>query len=230
MSVRKSIRRASPPMRPLVLRLAGMDLDVRATVALVVVTLLLILDAYHSFLSGDGVAGALRAKAIERFVYYLVIPLAVILLIFRDPPSEYGFGFGDWRQGLLWSGTFIVLSIPLILAVSSTPAMARYYSAYRGSGPDLLFTFFLDLVGWEFVFRGFLLFALYRLMGPTAIVLQAVPFALAHIGKPEIETLSTIFGGTFFGWMAWRSKSFVYPFLLHWFIFSLTVVVAGSAS
>jgi len=229
MLARKASRAALRPLRPLVLRLAGMDLDVRATVALVVVTLLLIVDAYHSFLSGAGVEGALRAKAIERFVYYLIIPLAVILLLFRDPPSEYGFGIGDWRQGLLWSGSFIVLSIPLILAVAGTPAMARYYSAYRGSGLDLLFTFFLDLVGWEFVFRGFLLFALFRIMGPTAIVLLAVPFALAHIGKPEIETLSTIFGGTFFGWIAWRSRSFVYPFLLHWFIFSLTVMVARSA-
>src|SRR3972149_3352041 len=66
----------------------------------------------------------------------------------------------------------------------------------------------LDLIGWEFFFRGFLLFGLMRLMGPTAVVAQAVPFALAHLGKPEAETLSPIFGGTLFAWVAWRRFSF----------------------
>ena len=62
---------------------------------------------------------------------------------------------------------------------------------------------FLDLFGWEFFFRGFILFAYARKFGPHAIWLQAVPFALAHIGKPEVETLSTIFGG-FALWAGWH--------------------------
>lgn len=220
----------APPSRPLLLRLAGLDLDGRAALAVIAVTLLLTLDAYHSLLPDAGFTGALRAKAVERFIYYLVVPLVLIVFVFRDPPRDYGFTWGDWRQGLKWAGLLIALSVPVILTAGATPAMARYYAAYRGPWPDLLLTFFLDLVGWEFVFRGFLLFALYRLMGPTAVVLQAMPFALAHIGKPELETLSTIFGGSLFGWIAWRSRSFVYPFLLHWFIFSLVVFVARSGA
>ncbi|MGH2625619.1 MAG: CPBP family glutamic-type intramembrane protease [Anaerolineales bacterium] len=219
-----------PTSRPLRLRIAGLDLEGRSAVAIVAVTLLLMLDAYHTFLPGEGFTGALRAKALERFVYYLVVPLVIIVFVFRDSPREYGFTWGDWRQGLKWAGLLIALSIPVILTAGRTPAMARYYAAYRGTWPDLMLTFLLDLVGWEFVFRGFLLFALYRLMGPTAVVLQAMPFALAHIGKPELETLSTIFGGSLFGWIAWRSRSFVYPFLLHWFIFSLVVFVARAGA
>ena len=60
--------------------------------------------------------------------------------------------------------------------------------------------------------------------GAEALWLQAVPFAIAHIGKPEIETLSTIFGGFAFGWVAWRTRSFVYPFLIHWYIATLTYI------
>jgi membrane protease YdiL (CAAX protease family) len=56
-----------------------------------------------------------------------------------------------------------------------------------------------------------------------------VPFALAHLGKPEVETLSTIFGGFLFGLVAWRSKSFLYAFLIHWFVATFTIYVAGSA-
>jgi len=85
----------------------------------------------------------------------------------------------------------------------------------------------LDLFGWEFFFRGFILFAFARKFGANAIWLQAVPFALAHIGKPEIETLSTIFGGFGLGWIAYRTRSFVYPFLLHWFLATFTIVVAA---
>ena len=77
---------------------------------------------------------------------------------------------------------------------------------------------------------GFLLFALYRVCGPYAIVLQAVPFAMAHIGKPELETLSCIFGGSAFGYVAWRTRSFLYPFLIHWFLLTITVVFAGGVS
>jgi uncharacterized protein len=48
-----------------------------------------------------------------------------------------------------------------------------------------------------------------------------------HIGKPEIETLSTIFGGFAFGWIAYRTRSFLYPFLIHWYIFTLIVLVSS---
>jgi membrane protease YdiL (CAAX protease family) len=217
-----------PTVRPLTFRLGGLQLDTRAALILVLTTLLLMVDAYHGFLGGSTPVESLRGKALERFVYYLVIPLAVIVLAFRDSPGDYGFSFGDWRQGLKWTGLLALCAVPILIVSGRTPAMRSYYLAYGGGLPELLPTFALDLVGWEFVFRGFLLFGLYRIMGPTAVVAQAVPFALAHIGKPELETLSTIFGGTLFGWLAWKSRSFVVPFLLHWFIFSLTVVVARS--
>lgn len=86
---------------------------------------------------------------------------------------------------------------------------------------------FIDLFGWEFFFRGFIVFAYARKMGANALWLQAMPFALAHIGKPEAEALSTIFGGFVFGWIAYRTRSFLYPFLIHWFVASFTIVVAA---
>jgi membrane protease YdiL (CAAX protease family) len=86
---------------------------------------------------------------------------------------------------------------------------------------------FFQIFGWEFLFRGWITFGYLRKFGPDALWIQAVPFALLHIGKPEIETLSTIFGGFAFGWMAYRTRSFFYPFLLHWYIFTLIVLVSS---
>jgi len=85
----------------------------------------------------------------------------------------------------------------------------------------------VELFGWEFIWRGLVLFAYARAFGPgPAIFLQAVPFAFMHLGKPEVETLSTLFGGVAFGLIAWRTRSFLYPWLIHWFVVTFTLLVA----
>jgi membrane protease YdiL (CAAX protease family) len=105
--------------------------------------------------------------------------------------------------------------------------MRSYYQSMLN--PRLPVYTFLNLFGWEFLFRGWLLFGYARKLGAEALWLQAVPFAIAHFSKPEVETLSTIFGGFVFGWIAYRTKSFLYPFLIHWYIFTIVVLFAGGA-
>lgn len=185
----------------------------------VISTLLLILDRYHQFTSW---------KPLDRTILYLVIPLAIIVFIFRENPREYGFQLGDWKAGLVLTLGALVLLLPLLwLVMRGDSAMRAYYQPLIG--PSLpLYTFF-ELFGWEFLFRGWLTFAYVRKFGPEGLWLQAVPFAIAHVGKPEVETLSTIFGGFAFGWIAWRTKSFLYPFLIHWAIFTFVALVAGGA-
>ncbi len=209
-----------------VIRLGRLELDARATVVVVASTLLLILDAYHHFIPSSTYAEFLFAKAVERTVYYLIVPILIILIAFRQSPAEYGFRLGDWRRGLKWTLIFFAIGLPILYMAARTPAMSGYYAQGARTVSDVLGTSALDLFGWEFLFRGFILFGLLRVVGPSAVILQAVPFAMAHIGKPELETLSTIFGGILFGWLAWRSKSFLYPFLLHWLINTFVILTA----
>lgn len=82
-------------------------------------------------------------------------------------------------------------------------------------------------VAWAFFFRGWILSTLGRKYGTDAIWLQAVPFALMHLGKPELEQLSTVIGGAFFGILAWRTNSFLWGWLLHWFIVVWVIMVAA---
>lgn len=198
-------------------RLLGEPLkfDWRVVIVTVLSTLLLIVDAYHELTSN---------KLYDRTLLYLVIPLAVILLVFRENPAQYGMALGDWKAGLLLTLLGIILIAPVLWLVGHGGAMRSYYTPQLNGLP---WNTFLDLFGWEFLFRGFILFAYSRRFGPEALWLQAVPFALAHIGKPEVETLSTIFGGFAFGWVGYRTRSFVYPFLLHWFVASFTILVAA---
>lgn len=186
------------------------DLKWRPIVVMVVSTMVLVADRYHNIFSN---------KVFDRTFLYLVIPILVILVIFRENPSKYGFQIGQWRQGLLFVTVFGVGALLLMLVLSKVPEFRSYYNPLMTSNPlPLPVMTFLDLFGWEFLFRGFLLFSLYEICGPYALIIQAIPFTIAHIGKPAIETYSCILGGTFFGWLSWRTRSFLYPFLLHWII------------
>ena len=179
-------------------------------------TLLLMVDSYHQITP---------YKYIDRVILYLVVPLVVILILFRENPREYGFALGDWKTGLVITALGILLMAPVIYYLGhGDETMKAYYKPWLNGLP---WTTFIDLIGWEFFFRGWILFGYARKFGPEALWLQAVPFALAHIGKPEVETLSTIFGGFAFGWVAWRTRSFVWPFLIHWFIATFIILVAA---
>lgn len=180
-------------------------------------TLLIMVNNYHNI---TGI------KDIDALGIYLLIPLGIIVFVFRKHPREYGFQFGDWKAGLALTALIILISAPILLLTTSyNSGMQNYYGWQLSWSAPLLK--FINLMGWEFFFRGWILFGYARVFGDHALWLQAVPFALAHIGKPEIETLSTIFGGFLFGLVAWRTKSFVYPLLIHWFVYTFTVLVAG---
>lgn len=188
----------------------------------IVSTLLFMMDFYHRKFLFDQLGHWFRV------VLYLVVPLVVILVIFRENPKEYGFGLGDWKAGLVITAIGIIIMAPVIYFLGrDNAAMQKYYQPYVNGLP---WTTFLDLIGWEFIFRGWILFGYVRKFGPEALWVQAVPFALMHNGKPEVETLSTIFGGFAFGWVAWRTKSFIYPFLIHWFIATFVIIVAAGVA
>ena len=147
------------------------------------------------------------------------------MLVFRENPRNYGFTLGDWKAGIVITLGAIALISPVLWFVARENTSMQDY--YKSMSAGLPWSTLLDLFGWEFLFRGWLLFGYTRQFGANGIWLQAVPFALAHISKPELETLSTIFGGFAFGWMAWRTRSFFYPLLIHWFVATFTIIVAA---
>lgn len=200
--------------------LGTLRVDWRVFTVVVVSTLTLVIEHYHRFFDH---------KSYDRLLLYLCVPLLVILLIFRESPDRYGFRLGDWRAGLALTAIGCG-GLALVMSILARTGEFRSYYAHR---PDTALPLWLDigvdLFGWEFLFRGFLLFALYPVCGPYAILLQAVPFTIAHLGKPEMETLSCIFGGSAFGYVAWRTQSFLYPFLIHWFLMLFTVLLVSRA-
>jgi membrane protease YdiL (CAAX protease family) len=221
----------SEPADRATFRLVGLDLPFRSTIAIVVMVFALLLDFHRNLLPADILysrdPGALRTVAIERFVLFGILPLVTVVLVFRDDPRRYGLRLGDWRAGLALVAAGLVVMIPLVIWLGHQPDFGSYYAPSVTDAPNLALTNLLDLSSAEFLFRGFLMFTLMRFMGPLAIVVAAVPFTFSHLGKPELETLSTLFGGSIFGWLDWRTGSIVYSAGAHVIIYVLVTLAAG---
>ncbi len=191
-------------------RVMGVELPVRATTALFVVTIVLLFDYSRTaipkpILDLNLAAGALRYQALERVIMFGLVPVLVILFAFRDRPSRYGLRLGDWRWGLAMSIAGCVLMTPVVLLLANEPSFAAYYAGSSARPADVALTAAIDLAPSEFVFRGFLMFTLIRHMGPVGLVVAQLPFVFSHLSKPELELFSTLFGGLVYGWVNWRT-------------------------
>jgi membrane protease YdiL (CAAX protease family) len=204
--------------------LAGLRLPLRETIVVLVTTFVLVIDWYHPLLIGIGPE---LSRAIERLGLFLVAPILTLLLL-GERPSDYGLRIGDWRIGLSVMVALAVLVTPVILVVSGLPDFDRYYSHDPASLPGAVLGNALDVGAAEFLFRGFLMWTLIGIAGPMGVVLATFPFVFTHLGKPELETLSTFFGGLGFGWIAWRTRSVLYGAVLHAYLISLIVLVASA--
>ncbi len=190
----------------------------KPVVTITISTLVLVISQYQHFFSNPLYDGLLL---------FLGIPLLVILLVFRESPARYGFQLGDWKRGFSYAAIGCLIPAVVLWIAIRMPVIKDYYAAQVQNGLPYPLRNAIDLLGWEFFFRGFLIFSLAEICGPYAILLQAVPFTLAHYGKPFIETFSCIFGGAAFGWVAWKTRSFLYPFLIHLFLSTYVIYLAS---
>lgn len=216
-------------------RVLGLDLPVRATVAIAVMTLVVLFDFSRTAIPQEvqavgRAAGALRYQALERVILFGLVPGLVVLFAFRDRLGNYGLGLGAWRWGLGLAAIGAAIVTPIIVAVGANPQFSAFYGISNASVGDLLVTNVLDLVPTEFLLRGFLMFTLLRTIGPLGVVVAQLPFVFVHLGKPEIELFSTLFGGMVFGWLDWRTRSIWWSALGHVYILTLITAVAGAAT
>jgi membrane protease YdiL (CAAX protease family) len=200
--------------------LLGSKLNIDWEIAfLTIVSTLLIMADYYFSPTGF--------NYLDSLLLYILIPWLCTRLIFKKPLSDFGFKLGNWKLGLVMVVIGCLVMAPIIWYLASHyPSMGSYY---RYAIDGVVWKKALEMFGWEYIFRGWLLFGYSKKYGPDALWLQAVPFAIAHIGKPALETFSTIFGGFAFGWVAWRTGSFLYGFLIHWFIGALIILVSSGA-
>lgn len=158
-------------------------------------------------------------------ILMFLLPVLSVKLIFKKKLSDFGFSFGDIKFGLITSLLFYVIMLPVIWIVSATPEFAATYpqgGSILKSDISLFilyeFCILIYMLGWEFLWRGYMLFGLKEKFGFYTIFIQMIPFFILHKGKPELELFGSIFAGLILGIQALRSGSFVYCWILHWLI------------
>jgi membrane protease YdiL (CAAX protease family) len=75
--------------------------------------------------------------------------------------------------------------------------------------------YFLQFLGLEAFFRGWMVGALRRSMGAGAIFALAAPDCMIHYGKPDLEAIGAIVAGVVLGSLAMRTRSIYAGFLVH---------------
>jgi len=143
-----------------------------------------------------------------------VLPVGALLLLFHRKPSEVGLGLGDWKFGLIVAAMYLpVVAIGTWVLSDGAAFQAKYphldtartdwtvFLAY-----EAFFVFYW--IGWEYLWRGFVLFGTAPVFGLYAIFVQTVPFAILHVNKPLPEALLSIVGGIALGGLVWRCRSF----------------------
>jgi membrane protease YdiL (CAAX protease family) len=176
-------------------------------------------------LAGRVRAGGEWATLAFRFgaglVLFTILPASFL------KPKDHGFALGEWKRGLL----FLAIAIPAVTPILwlGAPSLRSEYPLLR-----LLLTrrhlflpweltYLVYYVAWESLFRGYLQFGLEERLGAAgAIGAQTMASTLLHIGKPVAELVAAFPAGILFGLMAWRTRSILYPLLLHWFIGAAT--------
>jgi membrane protease YdiL (CAAX protease family) len=189
--------------------LRGYDLNLLAVVS--ISTLVLVLKHYYP-LNID------FPRATE-LIYYLLVPLAAGWLLFRDKPTDYGIRIGHWKSSIILIAVCLAAMALILYGVSKIPEFRSYYNGYITDWSKLLVDAALYMFAWEFLFRGYMLFGLEKSIGKNAIFVQAIPFVLLHLGKPVLETLACIPGGFILGYVAYRTRSFLPCFIIHFFVY-----------
>lgn len=162
------------------------------------------------------------------FVLFFGVSAIVFFLFAKQKPQFLGLKGGNKKLGLIFAlvGTAIC-AICGLTTITDAEMVATYplidFSVYGKWYHIVIYfaSYALYYVGWEFLFRGVMLNVSKEKIGSLgAILLTTVVSALIHtsiggFGKPMIETLSAIFAGVIFGFVAVRTKSIWCSFYLH---------------
>ncbi|MEM1127777.1 MAG: CPBP family intramembrane glutamic endopeptidase [Bacteroidota bacterium] len=143
-----------------------------------------------------------------------VIPVLILVFAFRQRPDEMGLGLGDWKL----ASVLALLYMPVVTlgtwVLSDQASFQTQYPHYHPAAFDwstfwiyhALFLFYW--IGWEYLWRGYVLFGTARTFGVYAILIQTMPFAILHFRKPLPEAMLSIVGGVALGALVWRCRSF----------------------
>ncbi len=171
---------------------------------------------------------------------YVLVPVVLITLIWRQRMADYGVRWSaDWRT-LRPYLAFVVVMAPVVWIASSTEQFqARYPFLLMMPGEALQSrwlvwesAYFAQFFALEFFFRGFMVLGLKARFGWLSIPVMVVPYCMIHFAKPMPEAVAAIVAGLALGHLSMKSGTIFWGALLHCVVavsFDLTVLLHRGA-
>ncbi len=156
------------------------------------------------------------------YLFYLLIPLAIIIFVLKESPARYGLRFYlTKRTATIYVGLILAM-MPLLFWASTRADFQRTYPFVKDFGDAWVWS----LIVWEvvrvtrflcleFFFRGYLLFGLEGKLGYSAIAVGTIPYGLIHFAKPFPEAMGAIVAGAVLGVLALRTRTVVGGAIIH---------------
>jgi hypothetical protein len=187
------------------------------------------------------------ASFIVGFLLLVAVPCCIIKFVFKERLSEYGLGWpkNKNRRKQAVMAFFLIMGIaviPFFLSAFS-PGMQEEYPLFgdviaKGDwGAFIVYelVYFLFFVVIDFIYRGYLLFGIFKMkdmeafkgikgingplvFGIYAIFIQMLSYTMWHIAKPAPELIGTIFWGIGTGAVVLKTRT-VWPVIIsHWLL------------
>ena len=193
--------------------------------------------SFASLLAETGSAEqAASAGAVGHFASCLillgVLPALLVKFFVGERLRDYGVGGGFpqrvFRATLIFGPVFALAGY-----LSATdPGLREKFPINPHAGHSAAVfalhaaTYLAYYAGWEFYFRGFLLFGLRGSVGDAnAVLIQVLASSLLHIGSPPAETFGAILGGLLWGMQALCTRSLI-PGLIQHFLLGISLDLA----
>jgi uncharacterized protein len=157
-------------------------------------------------------------------VCYLLIPILVIKLVFKEKLKDYGLRTGNLLKDYkLYLGMLLIM-VPLVWYFSRTDGFQYRYPFYRLTSAEQLWPNFwvwqilylFQFFCLEFFFRGFIVHGLKRRFGYYSVFIMAIPYCMIHFGKPMPETIAAIIAGIILGTLSLKSRTIWMGVIIHY--------------
>lgn len=159
-------------------------------------------------------------------VFVLLVPVIAIWLI-KDKTNQPLYGTSP-LYGLKPYILMLLIMVPLVALASTQHDFLKVYpkvqvldsiemTSWKGKWRYIFFElcYGFDFISIEMFFRGFLILALARICGEHCIIPVACFYCMIHFGKPMGEAISSFFGGTLLGIVAFNTGSIWGGLLVH---------------
>lgn len=151
-----------------------------------------------------------------------VLPYMAVRFRWRESLSTFGTTWGERKTGLIIVAAFVPV-IGILFINSKDPVMIQTYPLTKDILSSWSFFLFYELlyivfyyIPYEFFFRGVLQLGLSRHWNKwNSILFVTILTTALHATKPLPEIAGAAFAGFFLGYVAEKTKSWFYVFLIH---------------